>query len=99
MEKSLGMNVKQSRQILRVLHEVMVDYVWIDIDEEVLTRLLNMYYHSIHPNQDDEVYYPPVRKTLELLLRAMFQNFPSGHLMKSVRFLLLISIYSNVFYP
>lgn len=86
MEKSLTKNVKESRQVLRVLYEVMVHYNWTDIDEEVLVRLLTMYYHSIHPTQDDEFFYPTVRKGLELLLRAMFQNFPSTYLMKSVGF-------------
>lgn len=86
MEKDLTKNVKQSRQILRVLYEMMVDYTWLDIEEEVLTRLLSMYYHSIHPLHDDEFFYPPIRKSLELVVRAMFENFPNIHLMRSVCF-------------
>lgn len=86
MERNLAKNVKVARQILRVLHEVLVDYIWVDLDEEVLTRLISIYYHSIHPSPEDEYCYPPVRKGLELVTRAMFQNFPNAHLMKSVSF-------------
>lgn len=92
MEKSLTKHLKESRQILRVLYEIMVNYSWTDLDEEVHIRLLTMYYHSIHPTPDDEFFYPPVRKALELLLRAMFHNFPNACLMKSVNFSVLNSI-------
>lgn len=88
-EKTLSKNVKVARQMLRVLHEVLVGYTWLDLDEEVLTRILSVYYHSIHPTPDDEYCYPPVRKTIELIIRAMFQNFTNVELIKSVSFQLL----------
>lgn len=86
--------MKAAGKILRVLHELMIDYVWFDIEDDILTRVLSIYYHSIHPTPDDEQYYPPIRKGMELVLRAMFENFSNFHLMKSVNQVLYSAVSS-----
>lgn len=86
VEQTLSKNVKTARQILRVLHEVMIGYIWEEMDEEILARLLSTYYHSIHPSPDDEYCFSPVRKGLELVIRALFESFSNANLLKSVSF-------------
>lgn len=86
MERNLAKNFKVSRNTLRVLYEIMVDYTWLEIDEDLVTRLLTMYFHSINPSSEDDCFYPPLRKPMELLIRAMLRNFTTVDVMKSVSF-------------
>ncbi|KAF2898472.1 hypothetical protein ILUMI_07704, partial [Ignelater luminosus] len=84
-EKTSIVNVREARQVIRVLYQVLDDYPWDTMDESLLYRLLTMFHKSIIPNIKDSYDYAPLRKGLEVCIRHILENLPNFHLLKVIK--------------
>lgn len=67
-----------------MLYQVLDDYPWNDMDDNLLYRLLTMFHKSIIPDIKDAYDYAPLRKGLEVCIRHILENLPNSHLLKVV---------------
>lgn len=72
---------------MRVIYDLVRDYKWVTMDEELMYRFLNMYRDSILPTEASDFSY--LKKGLEVCVRRLLKNMNNSDLLKVVSALLI----------